>query len=185
MEQYDAFSAGVESGGLLNTTEIKSLIGYLIRELDEPISADALRRILTEQGLANYFDVSEALSDLLRMGNVSEEPSGEDFVLVLTSRGRIALRELEGDIPLSVREKALSAAIEEAVRRRNAHQTRIEVEPSGEGYSVTFRIGSEPGDSLLRVTVWAADMQQVERMKTNFLKDPARFYSAILASLIV
>lgn len=185
MEQYDAFSAGVESGGLINTTEIKALIGYLIASLDDPLTADQLRRVLTEEGIANYFDVSEALSELMRTGNVAQEVIDGQEQLQLTARGKIAMRELETDIPRSVREKAFAAALVETVRARNAHQTQIDVEPAGEGFTVTFRIGESIGDSLLRVRVYAADKQQVERMKGNFLRDPARFYSGILASLLV
>ena len=185
MEGYDAFSAGVEFGGLVSTTQIKALIGYLLRELDAPLSADGLRRVLTEQGLANYFDVSEALSELVRTGNVTREPDGERDMLSLTQRGRIAVHELEPDIPKSVREKAFAAALAQTVRERNAQQTQINVESAGEGFNVTFRFGEAVGDSLLRVQVYAADQKQVERMKSNFLDDPAKFYSGILASLLI
>ena len=185
MEQYDAFSAGVASGGLINTTEIKALIGYLLREAGDPLSADSLRRILTEQGLANYFDVSEAIAELVRTGNVDKTLDGERDMLSLTQRGRIAMHELEPDVPKSVREKAFAAALAETERMRNIRQTQIDVEPSGDGFNVTFRIGEAVGDSLLRVYVYAADLQQVERMKANFLRDPAKFYSGILAALLI
>ena len=185
LEQYDAFSAGVESGGLINTTEIKALIGYLLRETGDSLSADSLRRILTEQGLANYFDVSEAIAELVRTGNVDQTLDGEQDMLTLTQRGRIAMHELEPDIPKSVREKAFAAALAETVHMRNIRQTHIDVEPSGEGFNVTFRIEKEVGDNLLRVRVYAADKQQVERMKMNFLRDPVKFYSGILASLLI
>ena len=36
----------------------------------------------------------------------------------------------------------------------------------------------------MSVTLYAADMAQVTRMKDNFLKDPVRIYSGILASFI-
>ena len=185
MEQYDAFSVGVEFGGLVDTSQIKSLIGYLLRETDAPLSADSLRRVLTEQGLANYFDVSEAIAELVRTGIVEQQIESDRDMLVLTQRGRIAMPELEKDVPKSVREKALAAMLLQTVRERNAQQTHIDVEPSGDGFQVTFRIDDTLGDSLLRVHVYAADLVQVERMKTNFLKDPAKFYSGILASLLV
>ena len=185
MEQYDAFSVGVEFGGLVDTAQIKSLIGYLLREVDTTVSADSLRRVLTEQGLANYFDVSEAISELVRTGIVTQEPDGEQDMLCLTERGRISMRELGTDIPKSVREKAFAAMLSQTIRERNAQQTHIDVEPSGDGFQVTFRMDDAVGDSLLRVRVYAADRVQVERMKTNFLGDPAQFYSGILAALLI
>ena len=184
MEQYDAFSAGVESGGLIETTQIKALICYMLRKLEEPLSGEQIREILLEQGIANYFDVSEALSDLLRMGNISQEILEDGELLHLTQIGKEASRELSGDIPVSVREKALAAAVQMQTIARNARQTQIDVTPSGSGFEVSFQILAQ-GESLMHLSVYAADMQQVNRMKENFLRDPVKVYSGILAALIV
>ena len=184
MEQYDAFSAGVESGGLIETTQIKALICYMLRKLDDPLSGEQIREILLSQGIANYFDVSEALSDLLRTGNITEDFLEEREVLRLTQIGMDASRELTGNIPLSVREKALAAAVQVQTISRNARQTKIDVTPSGSGFEVSFRVLAQE-ESLMKLSVYAADMQQVNRMKENFLKDPVKVYSGILAALIV
>lgn len=185
MEQYDAFSAGVESGGLINTTQIRALICYMIRKLDRPMSGEQLRAILQEEGIANYFDVSMALSDLVKTGIITidyDEKGNEQ--LYLTEIGLGALNELVREVPKSVREKALTAGLQAITIARNAEQTKILVEPYGKGYNVTFSVG-ENDDVLMRLTVYAADQEQVSQMKNHFLKDPAKIYSGILASLIV
>ena len=184
MEQYDAFSAGVESGGLIETTQIRALICYMLRKLDEPLSGEQIREILVEQGIANYFDVSEALSELLRTGNVTQDFAEDREILLLTPIGLNSARELAADIPLSVREKALAAGVQTLAVLRNARQTKIDVSVCGNGFEVTFQILAQQ-DPLMRLSVYAADMQQVNRMKDNFLKDPVKIYSDILAALIV
>ncbi len=185
MEQYDAFSTGVETGGLFHTDEIKTLICYLLRKVDQPLSSEQIRQTLVSQGLANYFDVSESISELLRAGNVTADfDDGEEEQLHLTPIGETASMELLRDIPRSVREQALSAALEAVAKVRNAEQTKIDVEPCGSGFNVTFRVADREED-LMRITLYAADRAQVERMKDNFLKDPVRIYSGILASFIV
>ena len=185
LEQYDAFSTGVETGGLYHTDEIKTLICYLLRKVDHPLSSELIRQTLVSQGLANYFDVSESVSELLRAGNITAD-FGEDAQeqLHLTPIGEDASMELLRDIPKSVREKALSAVLEAITKERNAEQTKISVEPCGSGFHVTFRVADE-ADDLMCITLYAADLAQVERMKDNFLKDPVRIYSGILASFIV
>ena len=185
MEQYDAFSTGVETGGLFHIDEIKTLICYLLRKVDTPLSSERIRQTLVSQGLANYFDVSESISDLLRAGNVTADfAENEDEVLHLTPIGENASTELLRDIPKSVREKALSAVLESVAKDRNAQETKIDVAECGSGFNVTFRVADRDED-LMRITLYAADRAQVERMKDNFLKDPARIYSGILASFIV
>lgn len=184
MEQYDAFSAGVDSGGLFHTDEIKTLICYLLRKVDFPLSSEQIRQILVSQSLANYFDVSESVSELLRAGIMTADFVGEQEQLRLTEIGEDYSMELLRGIPKSVREQALSAALEAVAKVRNAEQTKIDVEPCGSGFNVTFRVADRDED-LMRITLYAADRAQVERMKDNFLKDPVRIYSGILASFIV
>ena len=184
LDSFDAFSSGVETGGLFRTNEIKTLICYLLRRIDAPLSVEQLREILVSEGIANYFDVSESIAELMRTGNVTSDFVGQDEILHLTPGGQEALSELLQEIPKSVREQALSAALEAVTKARNAEQTRIDVEPCGSGFYVTFHI-SDGTDDLMRITLYAVDQQQVRKMKDNFLKDPVHVYSGILASFIV
>ncbi|MGN1478253.1 MAG: DUF4364 family protein, partial [Acutalibacteraceae bacterium] len=64
MEIYDAFSQGVEPGGLRSKNEIKILICYLICKMDSGLTKQQLSDIIVSKGLANYFEVNEALSDV-------------------------------------------------------------------------------------------------------------------------
>ena len=51
--EFDAFSAGIEPGGLRNTTQIKVLITFIAGRLKEAITADMLLEALQMHGLAN------------------------------------------------------------------------------------------------------------------------------------
>lgn len=184
MDQYDAFSSGVEVGGLFHTDEIKTLICYLLKKVEQPLSSEQIRQILVSQGIANYFDVSESISELLRAGIVTADFADEQEQLRMTEIGENASMELLRDIPKSVREQALSAVLEALAKVRNARDTKISVEPCGKGFNVSFCLADSEED-LMRITLYAADNEQVERMKDNFLRDPVRIYSGILASFIV
>ena len=62
--ERDAFTAGVEPGGLNSTNEIKILCCYLISEMQRPVPHDLLVEALTVSGLVNYFEVASAISEL-------------------------------------------------------------------------------------------------------------------------
>lgn len=184
MEAYDAFHSGVEFGGLVNTTEIRALICYLLTKLD-PISGETLREVFQEHGIANYFDVSEAISELIRTGNISVDytEDGEER-LVLNESGNNVAWELSALVPKAIREKALSAGLAAISKERNAKENDVQIMPSGDGFTVTITVGSQ-GDELMRLSVYAADSAQAQRIKDNYLKDPVKIYSGILASLIL
>ncbi len=176
---YDTFSAGVEPGGLRNTAQIKILIGFIVKSLDRPIEKSRLIEVLQMHGLANYFDASQALAELLDCGNLTSDENG---LLAITETGRAAVNEIEGEIPRSVREKALDDAIKLQTLERRKNENKITVEPCGDGYNVTFEIFDHT-TLLLRLSVYAADEYQVGRIKSNYLKDPVSLYSGIIASL--
>lgn len=176
---YDAFSAGVEPGGLRSTAQIKILICLIVKSLDRPMEKSRLVEALQLHGLANYFDASQALADQLECGNLSADENG---LLSITEKGRVAVSELEGEIPRSVREKALDDAMKLQTLERRKSENKITVEKCGDGYNVTFEI-SDRNTLLLRLSVYAADDYQVNRIKSNFLKDPVSLYSGIIASL--
>ncbi|MEI6578180.1 MAG: DUF4364 family protein [Eubacteriales bacterium] len=182
MEEYDAFSAGVEFGGLRNRHEIKLLICFLLENLDRSLSKAQLNEVMQEQGLANYFDVNQALGELIDNGTVGMELFEEQEILSLTGIGRDATQLLENDLPKTVREKALNAAVKLQTKARRARENKIELEKLEIGYNVTFTI-SDKDDILMRLTVYVADITQVETVKQGFLNDPVSLYSGIIAAL--
>lgn len=182
MDEYDAFSAGVKFGGLRSRQEIKLLICFLLESLEKPLSKGQINEIVQEHGLANYFDVNQSLSELVESGTVSAEPYEEQEWLTLTEKGRDAAKVLESDLPRSVREKALNSAIKLQTKTRHERENKIEVEKLENGYHVTFTM-SDKNDILMRLTVYVADITQVETVKQGFLEDPVSLYSGIIASL--
>ena len=176
---YDAFSAGVEPGGLRNTAQIKILIGFIVKSLDRPIEKSRLIEALQLHGLANYFDASQALADQSACENLTAD---ENDLLYITEKGRAAVNELEGEIPRSVREKALGDSVKLQTLERRRSENKITVIPEGDGYNVTFEIFDRE-TLLLRLSVYAADREQVDTIKANYLKDPVSLYSGIIASL--
>lgn len=182
--EYDAFDEGIEPGGLRSRNEIKVLVCYLLKSIDQPISKQLINEILQENGLANYFEINQAVSDLCRAGSLAQsEEEGGPFYRV-TEQGRSAAQTLEASLPRAVREKAVNAAIRLLTRAKREQENRIDVEKLDNGYHVTFTI-YDSTDELLKLTIFVADSMQVETVRKNFLDDPVKLYSNIIASLTV
>ncbi len=182
MELYDAFTEGVEPGGLRNRNEIKTLICYLVSHLDTPITKDQLNNIICEEGLANYFELNQALSEVVENGNVTVTDS-EDPELFITEIGKSNTATLEKDLPYTVRESAFNAAVRLQTRLRREREHRIEITRLDSGCNITLTV-LDGNDELMSVTLFVADYEQALSVKEKFLSDPVMVYSDIVALLM-
>ena len=181
--EFDAFDAGVEIGGLRTKDDIKLLICYLVKSVDS-LTKTILNETMQESGLANYFEVNGALSELVRYGNITIDYIDDEEVLCITDKGKEAAETLETNLPKTVREKAINSAIRLMTLARRQQENKIDVEKTEKGYNVTFTL-ADGDDELMKLTVFAADSMQVELLKQNFLNDPVKLYSNILSVLTV
>lgn len=178
--EFDAFSAGVEPGGLRNTTQIKLLITFIAGRLKEPISSDMMLEALQVHGLANYFEATQALDELLANGNISLA----EGKLYITPKGKLSVAELSEDIPRSVKETALADAINLQLMEKREGENSVEIEPTQNGFNVTFKV-IHKNNVLMALTVYAADLEQAQIIKHNFLKEPSRVYSTVITTLFI
>lgn len=183
MEIYDAFTQGIKPGGLRSKNEIKLLVCYIICKIDNGISKKQLNEILTGEGLANYFEANEALAEVVKTGNIFIEYINDEEYLFPTELGKANTTQLENDLPYTVKETALNAAIEMKTKLRRERENQIQLTPHGNGYDVTISI-MDNDDKLLSVTLYVADYSQANYVKEKFLKDPVKMYSTIVALLM-
>ena len=181
--EFDAFDAGIELGGLRSKDDIKLLVCYIVKSVDS-LTKSVLNETMQENGLANYFEVNSALSELVKYGNITIDYSDEDELLHITESGRQAADTLETNLPKTVREKAINSAIRLMTLAKRQQENKIDVEKTDRGYNVTFTL-QDGADELMKLTVYASDSMQVEIIKQNFLNDPVKLYSSILSVLTV
>ncbi len=181
-DNFDVFDEGVAPGGLKNRADIKLLVCYIINNVDRPITKTQINEVMLQQSLANYFEVNQAITELLEDGNIVAELDGEDEILTTTEKGRAASEVLQKDIPLTVREKAISAATRILLRARRESENKIEIQKLEVGYNVTFTI-LEKEDELMKLTLYVADSEQAQQIKERFLEDPTALYSVIISTL--
>lgn len=178
--EFDAFSVG-RPGGLLSRSDIKLLICYLLRSVKEPLERQHLAGILQDNSLANYFEVVDISEELVAQGHLSAEkaPDG-DVLLHVTERGRETAQELELSLPLTVREKAVKAAVRLLSRLRLEKENRVAIEDTSDGCYVTCHV-SDGKQELMSLRLLVADHLQAQTVKEQFLENPARVYQGVLA----
>ncbi len=175
---HDAFSAGVEPGGLYSSQEIKILICYMLAGAGEPMPREAVLEILSGGGMANFFEAGAALEELMRLGHLNEA----DGLLTLTEDGRQAAGTLSGMIPYTLRERSVRAALHLLTRRRREKENRVTVAKGERGRTVTCSIG-DGEEPLMSISLQVADELQARHVREQFLEDPTLIYRALVALL--
>lgn len=183
--QYDAFDAGIELGGLRNRDDIRLLICYLLKSVDAPMTRQMLNEAMQEDGLANYFEVGQAIEELLKTGNITADILDMEEVLSVTDKGREAADLLQTSLPKTVREKAINSAIRLVTRAKIERENKIDVQKHSDGgYTITFTL-FDRGTELMKLSIYVVDSLQLETVKKNFIDDPVKVYSSIITSLTV
>ena len=177
--EFDAFTGGVAPGGLRSKSDIRILICYLLKSVDAPLSGEDIIRVMQEKALANYFEVDDALSALVSLGNIRRE---EDGTYVLEPQGKSVADNLDVLLPLSVRDKAIAAAMSMLASAKIERENAVTTTRTDNGYNVSCHISG--GDmELMNLTVYVPDLYQARVVKKNFHRDPQRIYSLLLAAL--
>lgn len=176
---FDAFTGGIEPGGLRSKNQIRILICYLLSSLDAPLSKSDIVNIIQDNGLANYFEVTDALAELIEKGNVIV--SGEkDELCSASSTARMIAKQLDRALPHVVRDKAVAAAINLLARTKRERENKVEITKTERGYNVVCHISGGDMD-LMNFTLHVPDLYQANMVKHNFHQSPENVYRMLLA----
>ncbi len=173
----DTFSAGVELG-LYSLAEIKTLIGYMLYTVKQPVPRQTIVDALTANAIANYFDACTALDELERAENIRQEQDG----VVLTDVGEQVAQTLGIRVRYSLRERAVATTLQLLARQKRERENTVKIEKLEQGCAVTCVI--EEGDfPLLSMTLRVADKEQARLIEERFLSDPTRLYQEVINTL--
>ncbi len=176
----DVFSAGVQPGGLNTSQEIKILLCYMLHTVNRPMARDEVTDIIVAGEMANYFDVEDAIEELLRLQHLVTD--GERHIATTVTGSQIG-ETLASRIPYTLRERSVKAALALLKRRAIEQDNKVDIRRlENGGCEVTCTV-LDQGRVLLAVTLRVADEFQAEQIKENFLADPSFLYRSNLAVL--
>ena len=178
------FTAGIMPGGLTEGREIRILICHLLSEMGEPMGFDEMTEAILSDGTANYFEFADALAELRDTGCVVnfKTESGINKYTV-TETGRAAAKTLEGDLPLSVKEKTLRNAKNIIQRRKIEKENLVTITKTEDGYKIHIRV-TDIGTDLMDLSLFMPTREQALAVKEKFLSDPAAAYMGVLETLL-
>ncbi len=178
---FDTFDEGVSLGGIRSKTEVRILICYLFTTVKEPMSKETVLDALLEKGLTNYFEASSCFDDLVQSGNLCRV-SEESELFTATSNGRMISEQLEDNLALTVKERAIECALTLLAQEKIEKENKVITERTENGYNIKCSISG--GDmELMSVSLFVADNEQAKTVKKNFYKNPQLFYQVMLAAM--
>lgn len=177
--ERDAFTGGVEPGGLWNKNDIRILLCYVLASVGAPLSRESIGEIIQGKALANYFEVGDALDSLVKQGNAAVDESG---LFSVTDSGREIAANLDATLPLSVRDKALEAALRLTAEQKARRENQVELLKAENGYQVCCHVSGGETE-LMTISLYVPDKAQAELVERNFYRDPEGVYRLLLAAL--
>jgi len=166
-------------GALNYRAEIKILICYILSALKEPVPETELTQVLHYEGITNYFDASEAISELIKNECIKEYNGG----FVVTEKGADLAETLKQSVALTVRERDIKVVARMLALRRHKKETDIEITKCERGLNVSLNI-VEGNYSLLKLSLNVADEISANFIKERILEDPSYVYAGLIELLL-
>ncbi|MBQ9531178.1 MAG: DUF4364 family protein [Eubacterium sp.] len=177
--RFDAFTAGIQEGGLRSVSSISLIVCYIIANINGRVTADNITQTMDEGMFANHFEVSDAISKLKKSGVISEDENGA-LTLINTSKANIELIEM--DLPLTVRENSIKLCQKIIAKEKYRRENKVEIIPKNNGFAVNLNISDKDTD-FLSLNLFATTKEQAEMIKEKFISDPIKVYETLIEAI--
>lgn len=178
---FDTFAEGINLGGMRSKNEIKTLICYLYNSVKENMDKGIVIQAILKQGLANYFETSSAFDDLVMNGNLIPADDGHK-TYSLTKNGAEIAKQLDSTVAYTIKEKAYACAVKLLAEKKKEIENKVNIMKNDNGFTVECSVSG--GDmELMKLDIYAPEMEQALILKKNFLDNPKKAYKIMLALL--
>lgn len=164
---------------LSSVHDVKISICYMLDKLDRPVTEEQLYEIVLNSEVINYFFYTEAMAELLKSGAVSKKSiNGTEYIL-LEEKGRLSSEYYNEFISYYFRKRILRAAFSFFARIKRESDAELSIRQLHNGCEVDCTIKDASFD-LMRLSIYAPDMDQAEMIKEKIRLNPAGFYNKII-----
>ncbi len=185
--KLDAFPVDDTKNGIRSTEKIKILVCYIMNTVKAPLSRSLIQSVLYDNGIANYFEISQAVDDLLGVNAIEASGSENGEALFeINEKGIKIAEELEKELSVYIKNKAVKAAMLTLLYEKRKKENHVEITKlSDKRYrlDITMYSGMEKDDELLKVSVYVTDAVQAEAMKNSFINNPVTLYEKVIEGL--
>ena len=183
--KLDAFPVDETSGGLRSTEKIRIIICYILINSEASLTRDDILSSLYDNGIANYFEISQAIDNLLDVGAVRIE----DGVIICEEKGVKIAKELENELSVYIKNKAVRAAKLTALYEKRKKENEVNITRlSNKSYrlDITLNSGLDNNgekDKLMELSLYVTDALQAESLKNSFINNPSKVYEKVIEAL--
>lgn len=186
--KIDAYPVDDTINGLRSTEQIRIIICYILADMNSPMSRSSIQSALYDNGIANYFEISQAIDNLIEVGAL-DVTEAEEKILSVNEKGRKIAKELEDELSVYIKNKAVKVArlthlLEK--RRQDNDFTVTKISEKRYRVDITMRAGMEDdneADELMRLSLFVTDSLQAESMRQSFFNNPVTLYEKIIEGL--
>ncbi len=179
MLKFDAFTYGIEDGGLRSTDAIKFMVCYIIANSNVKITTDTIVKTMVEGNIANYFEVSDAISFLQKHNNIIQDEKG---FLSLTESSKNATEIVEKDLPITLRKKSIELSRKIVNKEIFSKENKVEIEKSDNGFYITLNV-SDGNTDFMNLKLFVSTETQAQVIKESFLDNPLEVYENLINSI--
>ena len=176
--QFDAFTAGIEDGGLRAKSSISAMVCYTLANIEKPLSIKNITDALTAGCIANYFEICDSIDRLKAAGQIVEK----DDRLYATPQCKAAVELIENDLPLTMREKSIACCQRALAKETYQRENRVDIEPDGNAFQVTLHVSDIDRD-FMALKLYMPTKAQAQAVKEKFQANPVRVYEAVINTL--
>lgn len=169
-----------EHGFIRDMLDVKVLILYVLSKAEKPMSLQNIYELCYQDDRLTYFDVCEAIPQLLETGHAVESEEG---MVEITEKGREIAEITADSVAFPVRERA-RAAVEEFNQEstRNGH-VRTEILEREGAFGALLELSDDMG-KLISMEITAPSKKQARKLAASFHKCAEQLYSAVMEDLL-
>lgn len=177
--EFDAFTGGIEDGGLRSSSAIEILACYILANCSEKITAQNIIDAMVIGKIANYFEISNAIAKMIKNGKFIEDKDG---YLIITDDCRFAVEIVENDLPITIRERSVEIVRKIVKREIDAKENKATIEKVNDQFRITMHVSDKDRDFMV-LSLYTPSEAQAEVIRDKFREHPAEIYENLINSI--
>ncbi len=167
-------------GFIRDILDVKVLILFVMARIDAPADADTIYALCFQDDCLSYFDVKEALPQLVQSGHL-EEHNGRYSI---TEKGRLHGAATEDSIAYPVLQRAKVAVEAHNLEMHRAGRIRADIIEHGPNEISTVMTLSDGTADLMRLELAVPNRKQAQRLAHVFQTRADAIYAKVLHAVL-
>jgi hypothetical protein len=168
-------------GYIHDMADVKVLILFVLSRTEVPVSAQTIYELCYQDDLLSYFDVQQAIPEMVRTGHLEE--TVEDRY-VITEKGKEAAELTQDAVAFTVRQRAQLAVDRYHSKIRRDRLLRTEIRKQDAGDFVVVMALDDPHGCIMNLELAAPTLRQARKLEAAYRKNAEIVYQSVMIGLL-